>query len=192
MNYRLGSIYAVVTALLVSTQEPFSFPAAKHLSLVQFVFVTQVALLISVPLLVARSASRRDLVALLGQPRNYWKLAILFAVGMSGLVLFKTALSNAHPIIISAIVNLQPFWAAMVALHLPSARPGLASGLFRLPRRRVSRRNDRRLELSWRSRQAGLEGTQGKRHARHVALRVSGADLLGAGRHPGRQMVWAV
>ena len=75
-------------------------------------FVTQVALLISVPLLVARSASRRDLVALLGQPRNYWKLAVLFAVGMSGLVLFKIGLSNAHPMIISAIVNLQPFWAA--------------------------------------------------------------------------------
>ena len=130
MNYRLGSIYAVVTALLVSTQEPFSFPAAKHLSLVQFVFVTQVALLISVPLLVARSASRRDLVALLGQPRNYWKLAILFAVGMSGLVLFKTALSNAHPIIISAIVNLQPFWAAMVALLICRVRVPVSPAVF--------------------------------------------------------------
>jgi hypothetical protein len=54
MNYRLGSLYAVVAALLVSTQEPFSFPAAKQLSLLQFVFLTQVALLISVPLLVAR------------------------------------------------------------------------------------------------------------------------------------------
>jgi drug/metabolite transporter (DMT)-like permease len=35
---------------------------------------------------------------------------------MSGLLLFKLGLSHAHPIIISAIINLQPFWAAMVAL----------------------------------------------------------------------------
>ena len=30
--------------------------------------------------------------------------------------MFKLGLSNAHPIIISAIINLQPFWAALVAL----------------------------------------------------------------------------
>jgi hypothetical protein len=33
INYKLGSIYAVVTALLLSVQEPFSFLAAKRLSL---------------------------------------------------------------------------------------------------------------------------------------------------------------
>ena len=116
MNYKLGSVYAVVTALLLSTQEPFSFPAAKQLSVIQFVFLTQVALLVSIPLLVARPASRRDLISLLGDAANYGKLGVLFAVGMGGLLLFKLALSNAHPIIISAIINLQPFWAAMVAL----------------------------------------------------------------------------
>jgi drug/metabolite transporter (DMT)-like permease len=62
--------------------------------------------------------SRRELIGLLSQPHHYWKLAVLFAVGMSGLALFKIGLSNAHPIIISAIVNLQPFWAAMVALMI--------------------------------------------------------------------------
>ena len=116
MNYKLGSVYAVVTALLLSTQEPFSFPAAKQLSVIQFVFLTQVALLVSIPLLIARPASRRDLISLLGDAANYGKLGVLFAVGMGGLLLFKLALSNAHPIIISAIINLQPFWAAMVAL----------------------------------------------------------------------------
>jgi hypothetical protein len=54
MNYRLGSTYALVTALLLSTQEPFSFPAAKQLNIIQFVFLTQVALLVSLPLLIAR------------------------------------------------------------------------------------------------------------------------------------------
>ena len=35
---------------------------------------------------------------------------------MSGLLLYNLGLSNAHPIIISAILNLSPFWAALVAL----------------------------------------------------------------------------
>jgi drug/metabolite transporter (DMT)-like permease len=37
---------------------------------------------------------------------------------MSGLLLYNFGLSNAHPIIISAILNLSPFWAALVALVL--------------------------------------------------------------------------
>ena len=115
-NYQLGSIYAVVTALFLSVQEPFSFLAAKRLTVTQFVFLTQIALLISIPLLVARGKSRRDLVVLLGNAANYRKLGALFSIGIIGLLLFKLALSNAHPIIISAIINLQPFFAAVVAL----------------------------------------------------------------------------
>ncbi len=116
VNYKLGSAYAIVTALLLSVQEPFSFLAAKRLSLTQFVFLTQVALLMSIPLLIVREKSRRDLVLLLGNGANYYKFGALFLIGMSGLLLFKLALSNAHPIIISAIINLQPFFAALVAL----------------------------------------------------------------------------
>ena len=115
-NYQLGSIYALVTALFLSVQEPFSFLAAKQLTVTQFVFLTQVALLMSIPLLVARGKSRRDLVVLLGNAANYRKLGALFSIGIIGLLLFKLALSNAHPIIISAIINLQPFFAALVAL----------------------------------------------------------------------------
>ena len=116
INYKVGSLYAVVTALLVSVQEPFSFLAAKRLSLTQFVFLTQVALVMSIPLLMLSGKSRRDLVLLLGNAGNYFKFGVLFIIGMTGLLLFKLALSNAHPIIISAIINLQPFFAALVAL----------------------------------------------------------------------------
>src|SRR6185437_12055423 len=42
----------------------------------------------------------------------------IFAIGMSGLLLYNFGLSNAHPIIIAAILNLSPFWAALVALVL--------------------------------------------------------------------------
>ena len=118
INYQLGSLYSVITAFLYATQEPFSFPAARHLNTLQFVALTQVSLLVSLPLLLSRSTSRRDFVALLRKPINYGYLAVIFAIGMTGLLLYNFGLSNAHPIIISAILNLSPFWAALVALVL--------------------------------------------------------------------------
>src|SRR5271167_346283 len=116
INYRLGSFYSLVTALLFATQEPLSFIAAKRLSAIQFVFLTQIALLISIPLLTFRPASGRDFLKLLRTPSNYGKLAVVLAVGLAGLLLYNAGLSNAHPIIISAILNLSPFWAALAAL----------------------------------------------------------------------------
>jgi drug/metabolite transporter (DMT)-like permease len=130
INYKLGSIYAVITAFLLSVQEPFSFLAAKRLSVTQFVFLTQVALLMSIPLFIVRGRSRRDLIVLLGDAANYGKFGILFAVGMSGLLLFKLGLSNAHPIIISAIINLQPFWAALVALLIARVPIPVSPAIF--------------------------------------------------------------
>jgi drug/metabolite transporter (DMT)-like permease len=118
INYQLGSLYSVITAFLYATQEPFSFPAARHLNTLQFVALTQVSLLVSLPLLLSRAKSRRDFAALLQKPINYGYLAVIFAIGMTGLLLYNFGLSNAHPIIISAILNLSPFWAALVALVL--------------------------------------------------------------------------
>ena len=70
INYRLGSLYSVITAFLYATQEPFSFPAAKHLNTLQFVALTQVSLLVSLPLLMSRAKSRRDFVALTPKARQ--------------------------------------------------------------------------------------------------------------------------
>jgi len=89
INYKLGSIYAIVTALLLSVQEPLSFLAAKRLSLTQFVLLTQVALVMSIPLLIVHEKSRRDLVLLLGNKAHYGQFAALFLIGMAGLLLFK-------------------------------------------------------------------------------------------------------
>ncbi len=114
-NYRLGALYAVITAFLLSTQEPLSFLAARRLGFEAFVLVTQVSLLLSIPLLNFKPQSRRDFLAILANPRMYGKLAVIFALGMTGLLLYKLGLTGAHPIIIAAIFNLSPFWAAMVA-----------------------------------------------------------------------------
>jgi len=114
-NYRMGILYSLCTALLLATQEPFSALAAKRLSFPYFICITQTALLLSVPMLTLPAASRRDFIALLSNWRNLRRLATLFLIGLSGLVLYNIGLSNAHPIIIAAILNLSPFWAALIA-----------------------------------------------------------------------------
>ena len=117
-DYRRGSVYSLLTTFLLATQEPFSFLAAKHLTTLQFVCLTQVALLVSIPIVTARGGAFRDFVAIFRQPSNYGKLAIVFAIGVCGLLLYNFGLSEAHPIIVSAILNLSPFWAALAALLL--------------------------------------------------------------------------
>ena len=77
-NYRLGSLYSLVTAVFLATQEPFSALAARRFSSPQFICLMQFALLLSVPLLTLPTASRRDFIALLSDARNLGKLAILF------------------------------------------------------------------------------------------------------------------
>jgi drug/metabolite transporter (DMT)-like permease len=117
-NYRHGAFYSLATAFLLATQEPFSFPAASRLTSVQFVCLTQVSLLVSIPLLTLHPKSRRDFFALLRDRSNYGKLALILAIGICGLLLYNRGLSNSHPIIIAAILNLSPFWAALVALAI--------------------------------------------------------------------------
>lgn len=117
-NYRLGGFYSLVTAVLLATQEPFSALAARRFSSPQFICLTQFALLLSVPLLTLPAASRRDFIALLSDVRNLGKLAILFIIGLCGLFLYDIGLSSAHPVITAAILNLAPFWAALVAIAI--------------------------------------------------------------------------
>jgi drug/metabolite transporter (DMT)-like permease len=114
-NYRLGSLYSLVTAMLLATQEPFSALAARRFSSAQFICLMQVALLLSIPLLTLPAASRRDFVALLSDAKNYGKLAILFMIGLCGLFLYDIGLSSAHPLVTAALLNLLPLWAALVA-----------------------------------------------------------------------------
>ena len=109
-------MYSVTTAFLLATQHPFSALAAKKLSTAQFVCVTQFALLCSVPLLLLSSATRRDVWLIVTDASNLGKLLLLFVIGLAGLVSYNYGLSNAHPILIAAILDLSPFWAALVAL----------------------------------------------------------------------------
>jgi drug/metabolite transporter (DMT)-like permease len=133
-NYRLGAVYSVMTAALLAVQEPFSALAARSLSSSYFVGFTQIALVSSVPLLIARRDSRRDFVALLSDAGNIAKLAILLLIGIAGLLLYNIGLSSAHPIITAGVLNLSPFWAALVALVISRksfpASPPIFFGCF--------------------------------------------------------------
>ena len=114
----LGSAYALAASVLIAAQAPLSSPAAQKFSVIQFVFLTQVALLASVPLLLISAEGRRDLLGALGSLSNYGKLAAIFAVSAAGLVLYNISLSHAHPVVVVAILNLAPFWGALVAFLL--------------------------------------------------------------------------
>jgi len=114
-DYHLGMAYALVTAALLALQEPFSALAARQLSAFDFLAFTQVSLLLSIPLLLSRQRGRRDFVTILTTRAHWPRLIVLFGVGGAGLALYDVALSSAHPIITAAVLNLSPFWAALVA-----------------------------------------------------------------------------
>jgi hypothetical protein len=61
---------------------------------------------------------RRGFIGALGSLANYGKLAMIFAVSTAGLLLYNVSLSHAHPVVVVAILNLAPFWGAIVALLL--------------------------------------------------------------------------
>ena len=101
----------------------------------------------SVPLLTVSRAGRRDFAAVLFDVRNWGKLAILFAVGITGLFLYNIGLSSAHPFIAAGVLNLSPFWAALVTLAVSrKSIPGSSRPLFRLLCSGVLRRDGNSLE----------------------------------------------
>ncbi len=114
-DYRVGTSYAIATALLMSFQAPFSALAARTLGSLDFMALTQLALLFSIPLLILQADSRRDFAAIVFGIRHWPKLAVIFLVGVAGLTLYDVGLSSTHPIITAAVLNLTPFWAALIA-----------------------------------------------------------------------------
>jgi drug/metabolite transporter (DMT)-like permease len=115
IDYRLGTFYAIATAVLVSVQAPFSALAARTLGSLDFMAFTQLALLFSIPLLILQARSRRDFAAIVFDIRHWPKLAVIFLVGAAGLTLYDVGVSSTHPIITAAVLNLSPFWAALIA-----------------------------------------------------------------------------
>ena len=114
-GYARGMLYASGAAALLAIQNPFSSQAAKELPVYDFVGASQFALLLSLPLLLWKRNARRDFFRSFRERNSALKLAVLFGIGLVGLVLYNVGLREAHPMTVSAILNLSPFWAALVA-----------------------------------------------------------------------------
>jgi drug/metabolite transporter (DMT)-like permease len=117
-NYKLGAAYSVATAALLAMQHPFSALAATRLGGAEFICITQIVLLLSVPFLLRSEDSRRDFRTLITSATYLKQFAALLVIGLLGLLLYFVGLSKAHPVVVSAILNLSPFWAALVALYV--------------------------------------------------------------------------
>ena len=111
----LGALYALTTAALLATQAPLSFLAAKQLSVAVFIGVTELVLLLCVPFMIRTRRSREHFVALLSSASNLAKFGVLLLIGLIGIVLYAFGLGRGHPIVIAAVLNLDPFWAAVIA-----------------------------------------------------------------------------
>ncbi len=124
-DYHLGAIYALVAAALLALQEPFSALAATSLKTWDFIGFTQVALLAAIPLMIARQEARRDFFAMLTTRALWPKFAVLLMIGLAGLAFYDLGMSGSHPIIAAAVLNLSPFWAALVGRVVAGSRlPG--------------------------------------------------------------------
>ena len=128
-DYRLGTVHALVAAALLALQVPFSAMAARMLPLVDFIAITQAALLASLPLLLSRPEARRDFITLVTSLSAWPKFVVLLGVGLAGITLYDFGLSSTHPIIVATVLNLSPFWAALVTFVV-SRKPLPCSALM--------------------------------------------------------------
>jgi drug/metabolite transporter (DMT)-like permease len=114
-NLFLGGLFALTTAALLATQAPLSFLAAKQLSVAVFIGVTELVLLLCVPFMLRARRSREHFLALLSSISNLVKFGVLLLIGLVGIMLYVFGLGRGHPIVIAAVLNLDPFWAAVIA-----------------------------------------------------------------------------
>ena len=93
-NLFLGGLYALTTAALLATQAPFSFLAAKQLSVAVFIGVTELVLLLCVPFMLRTRRSREHFLALLSSVSNLAKFGVLLLIGLIGILLYVFGLGR--------------------------------------------------------------------------------------------------
>jgi drug/metabolite transporter (DMT)-like permease len=110
-----GALYALATAALLATQAPLSLLGAKRLSAAEFICVTEMVLLLCVPFMLRTQRSREHFRGLISSVSNLGKFGVLLLIGLIGIVRYAFGLGRGHPIVISAVLNLDLFWAAIIA-----------------------------------------------------------------------------
>jgi drug/metabolite transporter (DMT)-like permease len=126
----LGAMFALATAALLASQDPLSGPAARSLNAIQFLLVTELALVIAAPFLLWDATARGDFFKIVTSKQSVLRLAALAGIGLTGLALYNLGLRHAHPVVVSAILNLSPFWAALVARRVAGVRIPAGRAVF--------------------------------------------------------------
>jgi drug/metabolite transporter (DMT)-like permease len=111
-------MFSIATAALLATQGPLSVLPAKHLSIPKFIGVTELVLLICVPFMLRTPRARGDFRSLVSSMPNLAKFGMLLLIGLLSLLLYAVGLGKGHPIVIAAVLNLDPFWAALIAFFV--------------------------------------------------------------------------
>lgn len=111
----IGAAYAMAAALCIAVQHPFSTLAARKLSASQFVCVTQFALVIATVIALLSGKTRSDFRKIVTSLSSASKVLALCLLGLAGVLAYEISLSDANPILIAAVLNLEPFWAAIVS-----------------------------------------------------------------------------
>jgi hypothetical protein len=133
-----GAVYALATAGLLATQAPLSLLGAKHLSIAEFIGVTELVLVLCVPFMLRTQRSREDFRALIWSVSNLGKFGVLLLIGLAGIVLFCRPQSR-------------PFLGGDHCLpHRGQENSDLPFDLHTMPRRGVRRRDASRDKPVWR------------------------------------------
>jgi drug/metabolite transporter (DMT)-like permease len=77
--------------------------------------VTQFALVIATIIVLFSGKTRSDFWKLVTDLSSVSKLLLLALLGLAGVLAYEISLSDANPILIAAVLNLEPFWAAIVS-----------------------------------------------------------------------------
>ena len=128
----IGAIYALATAGLLASQSPLSFLAAKRLSVPVFISVTELVLLFCVPFMIRSQRAREHFRTSISSLSNVGKYAVLLLIGLIGILLYAMGLGKGHPIVIAAVLNLDPFWAAIIAYLIAGKTIPTSLSLFTL------------------------------------------------------------
>ena len=87
-----------------------------------FVGATELVLLLCVPFMLWTRRSREHFRALLSSASSLLKFGVLLLIGLIGILLYVFGLGRGHPIVIAAVLNLDPFWAAVIAYFVAGKR----------------------------------------------------------------------
>jgi drug/metabolite transporter (DMT)-like permease len=116
---------------------------------------TELILLLCVPFMLRTRRSREHFVALLSSASNLVKLGALLLIGLIGIVLYVFGLGRGHPIVIAAVLNLDPFWAAIIAYLAAGKKIPTSFLTFTLLNRLLRRRDAPRSEPNGRRQPTG-------------------------------------